>query len=413
MDCKEFSNLLDAYMDGALPDAEARRMRDHAAECEACAAMLSLRQDCRRLDGEIQVPDSFSSAWRQTIREERNMEEKSKKAVHWKTWASIAAALIFVVGGTLASRDGLPSRKVTSTANSAVSYAEKTTGSPAAYRSMAAGSASNFAYDAGAMEYPMEAAAYEMDDAVEYEYAEESSAAAVKEKIIRSASFTVKTADYEADLQKIQDLTAEMGGRVEYLSSNGDASSGQTRSASLTLRIPSQRLDAFLTGAQGIGTITGMTQEMEDVSDSYYDTQTRLETQREKLKRLQALMAQAEDVSDLIEIESAIADTQYYIDRYTGTLKSYDSRVDYSTVRVTVRETKVTETKEVSLGERILTGIGDSFQEFGWFLEDMVIFLASALPWLIALAVIGCVIALVIRRRKNRKNKNGKKDQES
>ena len=116
-------------------------------------------------------------------------------------------------------------------------------------------------------------------------------------------------------------------------------------------------------------------------------------------------MAQAEDVSDLIEIESAIADAQYYIDRYTGQLKSYDSKVDYSTVRVTVRETRATEIKEVSLGERILTGIGDSFQAFGWFLEDMVIFVASALPWLIALGVVIFIAALVIRKHKNKKNK--------
>ena len=160
---------------------------------------------------------------------------------------------------------------------------------------MAAGGVSNFAYDAGAMEYPMEAAAYEMDDAAEYEYAGEPSAAAAKEKIIRSASFTVKTADYDADLQKIQDLAADMGGRVEYLTTSGDASSGQTRSASLILCIPARRLDEFLTGAQGVGTITGMTQQMEDVSDSYYDTQTRLNTQRAKLERLQAMMSAAEE----------------------------------------------------------------------------------------------------------------------
>ena len=122
MDCKEFSNLLDAYMDGALPDADARRMRDHVAECDACAALLTLRNDCRRMDEEIQVPDSFSSAWRQTVREEREMEEKSKKAVHWKAWLSVAAALVFVVGGTLASRDDLPSRKTVSTANGSSAY---------------------------------------------------------------------------------------------------------------------------------------------------------------------------------------------------------------------------------------------------------------------------------------------------
>ncbi|MBR0228544.1 MAG: DUF4349 domain-containing protein [Clostridia bacterium] len=408
MDCKEFSNLLDAYMDGALPDADARRMRDHAAECHACGALLTLRQDCRRMDGEIQVPDSFSSPWRQVIREERNMEEKQKKTVHWKTWAAVAAALVFVVGGTLASRDGLPSRRaINSNASSYSSFREQALSDPSStsYKAMGAGSMTNAAYDRAYS--AMEAAEEEAVD-----YAQDTNSAAQPEKIIRSASFTVKTADYDADLQKIQDLAADMGGRVEYLSSSGDASSGQTRNASLTLRIPARRLDEFLTGAQGVGTITGMTQQMEDVSDSYYDTQTRLKTQQEKLARLQDMMASAKDVSDLIEIESAIADAQYYIDRYTGALKSYDSKVDYSTVQVSVRETKVTETKEVSLGERIVTGVGDSFREFGWFLEDMVIFLASALPWLIALGIVAFAAVWIVRVRKNKKNKTEKKVQE-
>ena len=66
----------------------------------------------------------------------------------------------------------------------------------------------------------------------------------------------------------------------------------------------------------------------------------------------------------------------------------------------------------MSLGERIVTGIRDSFEEFGWFMEDMVIFLVSALPWLIALGAVVFVIVLVIRRIKNRKNKKEKKDKE-
>ena len=129
-----------------------------------------------------------------------------------------------------------------------------------------------------------------------------------EEKIIRSASFTLKTAAYDADLESLQQLTASVGGRVEYLSSSGDKKSGQLRRASLTLRIPSSRLDEFLAGAEQIGDVTAMTQEMEDVSGSYYDIQSRLETQQEKMKRLQSLMASAQDVSDLIEIESAIAE---------------------------------------------------------------------------------------------------------
>ena len=401
MNCKEFSNLLDAFMDGTLSDAEAERMRAHAAECEKCAALLSLRQDCRRLDEEIEVPEGFSSSWRQMIREEKAMEEKAKKKVNWKAWAATAAALVFIIGGTLISRDSMTPRTKYSTQNGAAdSYARS------AKYAADTGAMTNFSYAAGAMEAPAEAL-YSDYDGIDYEVAEESAVnnadSVREEKIIRNASFTLKTTAYDTDLQRLQDLTAEMGGRVGYLSASGDASSGQTRSASLTLRIPAARLDDFLTGAQGIGNVTAMTQEMQDVSDSYYDIQTRLKTQQEKLARLQEMMKAAQDVSDLIEIESAIADAQYYIDRYTGQLKSYDSKVEYSTVNVSVREVRITEMKEVTLGQRILDGLSDSLENFQYFLEDMVIFLVSALPWLIVLAVVIVVIRLIIKKKKKKK----------
>ena len=403
MNCKEFSNLLDAWMDGTLSDAEAERMRAHAAECESCAARLTLRRDCRRLEEKIEVPEGFSTSWRQMIREEKAMEEKTRKKGNWKAWVATAAALVFVIGGTLISRDGMTPRtayQTTGTTQAAKQAAGSSLNS-SYMRSADSGAMSNLSFEDGTMEMPMMAAAYDDYDYAEAEE-EATSGAAREEKIIRNASFTVKTTDYDADLQRLQDLTASMGGRVEYLSASGDASSGQTRSASLTLRIPAARLDDFLNGAQGIGNVTAMTQEMQDVSDSYYDIKTRLETQQEKMKRLQSMIASAEDVSDLIEIESAIADTQYYIDRYTGQLKSYDGKVEYSTVNVSVREVRVTEMKEVTLGQRILDGLQDSLENFRYFLEDMVIFLVSALPWLIVLAVAVVAIRLIVKKKKKK-----------
>lgn len=401
MDCKEFSNLLDAFMDGALPDAEADRLRAHAAECDACAALLALRQDCRRVDEETEVPDAFLSSWRRMIQEETMVEEKKRKQRNWKSWAGIAAALVFLIGGTMLSRGGMPPRSAALSKNTASGdWADMAAGSSlsTSYRRTAdMGSVTNFAYDDYAA--PMEA-----EEASEMEYdAAEVENGGQEKKIIRNASFTIKTTHYEEDLQRIQDLAGEMGGRVEYLSSSGDASSGQTRSASLTLRIPAEALDAFLEGAEGIGNVTAMTQEMEDASDTYYDIQARLETQQEKLKRLQAMIQSARDVSDLIEIESAIADAQYYIDRYTGQLKSFDSRVDFSTVRITVREVKITEMKEVTLGERIVNGLKNSMEEGRYFLEDMVVFLVSVLPWLLGLAALVLAAALIIRNRKKKK----------
>ena len=57
----------------------------------------------------------------------------------------------------------------------------------------------------------------------------------------------------------------------------------------------------------------------------------------------------------------------------------------------------------MTLGERIREGFADSLDEFGWFLEDLVIFLAAILPWLIIPAVIVLVLCLILRRRKRKK----------
>ena len=405
MNCKDFSNLLDAYVDGSLSQAEANQMRDHAAACPDCAAMLTLLQDARRMDEEIEVPEAFSSSWRQRIREEEKMEEKRIKNVPWKTWLAAAAVLVFVLGGTALTRGDMPSRTQLTGAASNSAQA-KTTGSSVARRNADNG---NVLFED--MAAPMMMAAYEDYNAAEKEEAAAEVPAAGEarqEKIIRNASFTVKTTDYDTDLERLQTLAKDLGGRVEYLSASGDAASGQTRSASLTLRIPAQQLDEFLSGVEGIGNVTAMTQEMQDVSDSYYDVQTRLDTQRKKLERLQAMFAAAEDVSDLIEIESAIADAQYYIDRYTSQLKTYDSKVEYSTVNASVREVRVTEMKEVTLGQRIVEGFQNSLDAGAEFLEDMVIFLVSALPWLIAVAVVIVIVRLIVRKVK--RNKTGKKE---
>lgn len=79
---------------------------------------------------------------------------------------------------------------------------------------------------------------------------------------------------------------------------------------------------------------------MEDISEAYYDTSGRLETQTIKLARLQALLAKADKMEDIITLESAISETEQAIDDLSGTLQHYDARVDYASVSISLREVK-------------------------------------------------------------------------
>ena len=377
MDCNEFSHLLDAYVEETLPEAVADRMRAHEKRCPECREAALLRKDLRALHEETEMPDEFSASWRRMIAEEKSEEKKKIVQMPWKNWIAAAAAFVFILGGTLLTRGGHEN-------------AAQENGSPmmmmASKRSNDNGVNMAAAYD------------YTMPAAEDME--------AQPEKIIRTASFTLKTLHFEEDLEKLQQETAACGGRVEYFYVGGDAEAGEMRSASLTLRIPAEKLDGFLEGAGNIGRITSQRQEKEDVSDSYYDVKSRLETQQKKMERLLLLMEEADQVSDLVEIENAIADTQYQIDHYTAQLQSYDSRVDYSTVNATVQEIRIAESEETGLGEKILSGLRSSVSAGVEFFKDMLVFVISSLPWAGAAALIGGGGYLLAKKiRKNRKEK--------
>lgn len=397
MDCNEFSNLLDAYLDGELRDAEANRLKEHAESCPQCATLLQVCRDARGLDEELEVPAAFSSAWREKIREEEKMENKTRKRAAWRTWVAAAAALAVLLGSTALVRirrspdEDYPD----SWSRNGVSYS-------------AVGSVSNVAYDSGMPAAKQRSAGAMLDETAPMMATAEGATgeADQPQKIIRTASFTLKTAAFEETLAGLNALTAQYGGRVAYLYQYGDAESGEARTATLTLRIPAEQLDDFLAGAGEVGRVTSLTQERQDVTESYYDTQSRLETQQAKMERLRALMDSAKNVSDLIEIESAVADTQYTIDSYTGRLKNYDNQVEESTVRVTLQEVRVAQSEDAGLGRRIVEGLKDSLTE-GWeFFRDMLVAVLALLPWLI---VVGVVVLVVVKIRKNHQKRSEEK----
>ena len=181
--------------------------------------------------------------------------------------------------------------------------------------------------------------------------------------------------------------------------------SGEMRYAHFTLRVPSDKLDAFLGSAKNVGVATSYSEHSEDVSSTYYDIAARLETQQAKMTRLNELLGQATNMSDLIEIESAISDTQYQIDRYTGQLKGYDSRINDSYVYVSLQEitsADMTEMDNVTLKERIVNAVKASVEAMGEFAQAAAVFAVAALPWCAVLAVAVIVIKAIRRVRRKK-----------
>lgn len=419
MNCEVYRTMLDRALDRLATEEELESMRLHEQTCPECAELRSrmeaLQLDLASLAEDVPpMPEDFHSSWTALVEEEA-MEEK--KPNHFRRqltrFLSVAAAAVFVIGGTALTRDDLAPRRQTTyksaqteyasfnpvdtSSNDSLSWASGSTrSSSASMNSMAMNSMAMASYDNVVEE--MAEMAYDAAEAP----AEEAAAPA---KIIRTASLTIATRDYETSLNQLKDSCKAMGGWISYASEN--TSSGLRR-ASLTLRIPSAKLDEYLSQTGEAGRVTSRNETSNDVTDSYYDTKTRLATQQALLERLQSLITNAASLTEVLELENQIASTQYQIDRLSGSLISTDKKVDYATVDITLREEKAADVvvqTDLSLGQRLMSALETGWTTFASFCEDMVVFVVAALPFIALVVVAIVVIRVLVKRRKKNADK--------
>lgn len=254
------------------------------------------------------------------------------------------------------------------------------------------------------------------EEAVEMESPAEA-AVVTGQKLIRTARLELESTDFDEAAQGLAKLTEEFGG---YFESSGVANyKDGARWGDYTIRIPAERFEAFLTQAGTLCHLTWQEVTQDDVGEAYYDTEGRLKTQQIKLERLQALLAKAEVMEDIITIESAISETEWQIEELSGTLRHYDGKVNYATVHVSLSEVyKLSSVEEVpgSFGSRMAAAFGDGWNNFLDGMEDLVVTLAYGWVWLIILAVVIVIVVRVVRKRKGRflnlyKKKDDKQDE--
>ena len=227
------------------------------------------------------------------------------------------------------------------------------------------------------------------------------------EKIIYSGDATVETTEFEKSVAALEAMIAEAGGFVESSSVNGnnyyDSSRGYTsrRSASYTLRVPSEKFAALMSSLSDIGNVPYTHTYTENVTAEYYDVQARLKALQAQETRLLEMMEIAETVEDIITIEDKLTDVRYRIDSFQSSLNNWDRRVAYSTLNITVKEVQVytpaTVTK-ITYGEELWRAFTDALQNAGQFFKDLLVFLVSSIPTLVILAVLFFIFRPLLKK---------------
>ena len=226
-------------------------------------------------------------------------------------------------------------------------------------------------------------------------------------KIIRTVTMTCETKAYDDAVTLIMNTLGAHGGYVEASNVTGtgyENVKNSARRATYTLRVPAETLDTFLETLRTDEGIRILSQNAtsDEITATYYDTVSRLETLKAEKASLTAMLegfTDYSDISNMLKVQERLYDVIEEIEALQTKLNLYDGRVAMSTVHLTLNEVIVyTEVvvPDPTFGERIGEAFRESWTEFGEGCQDFAVWFVEAFPTLLVLVVIHGGIFLII-----------------
>lgn len=238
-----------------------------------------------------------------------------------------------------------------------------------------------------------------------------STAVPENRKWIVTVYMSAETEDLDAMTAALDEQITKLNGYVEdqHIYNGSAYSSRRYRSANLTIRIPAEDVDNFTQEVSGIANVISQEKNLEDVTLNYVSTESRVTALQTEEARLLELMAKAETMSDLLEIEQRLTDVRYELERTTSQLRTYDNQINYATIYLDISEVQeYTPVEDPTLWERISGGFKGSLSGLWESLQDLLVGAVIAFPFLLVYGGIGLVIFLIIRRIWKKKPKTKK-----
>lgn len=163
-------------------------------------------------------------------------------------------------------------------------------------------------------------------------------------RVIQSGSLTLLVSDIAQASSRIKSIATAFGGFVQDSSVSGDRVSPygypETRVAahkrgSMTVRVPAERFDEAFESIKAIAVrVESESTSAQDVSAQYVDLEAQLKNLRAAEERYLALIDRAQNVEEILKVESYLTSTRANIERTQGRLNLLSRQVAMSTISI-------------------------------------------------------------------------------
>lgn len=210
--------------------------------------------------------------------------------------------------------------------------------------------------------------------------------AAAARLLIYHADVRLKTTAMPHAAASLDSLVRHSGG---YLSAATETRSDGEWRQETTIRVPPAQFQLLLSGLASLGTIEEKKLSTDDVTAEHADVAARLQAKRAVERQYTALLAKAQKIKDILDIEEKLGEVREEIEATESRLKTLNDEVAYSTITLTLYQLlpqSVPDAPVVSLGSRAVEAFYDGWQLFVSLLLGLLylwplVLLASGASW--------------------------------
>lgn len=182
-----------------------------------------------------------------------------------------------------------------------------------------------------------------------------SSAGSSAQLLVKYASLSIEVKDLDDAIAGVRKIVSETGGEIADLTvisgnswgvypedtrmgSASSASSLSPRSASITLRIPADKLPTAVKAGASLGTVLSETSSQSDVTQQHIDMKARLDNLIAEEARLRDFLNRAANVTEMLQVEQELSRVRGEIESLTAQLDYLDNQVELSTLTIYLSE---------------------------------------------------------------------------
>ncbi|NVK51668.1 MAG: DUF4349 domain-containing protein [Flavobacteriaceae bacterium] len=213
----------------------------------------------------------------------------------------------------------------------------------------------------------------------------------VERKLIKTGNLTFETQDIQNTRMRIADLVKTNQG---YMASDREYKSYDRISTTISLRIPSEKFDDFVTSlSKGVEKFDDKSIQISDVTEQFLDVSARLKTKKVLEIRYLEILKKAKSVREILDVERELGKLRADIESIEGRLKYLQNQVAFSTLTLTFY--KKIAASESSFGGKIKEAFKDGYQN----VKSFFLFTIKIWPFIIILFL----LIFYFRRRISRK----------